>query len=569
MIAIEHPPPEAEIFAGLNNIIARSTSPQKSYESLKKQESSGPKAQPTPAKPKYQLWPTLKKTVSSSGRSTPDSGKMMRNPFKDGGLSRSHKISVPDLKQLATIDERSLDSRQYPIHERSNSAPGACAGAGIVRTHMIGCVGEACNRNVEQSGESSSPSRRIDKNRTCPVQSQSERHQPLNSSNLRRAAFDDPPEVPPKSPRLALRIPNMPVSSSGGDSSSTPVSGTTGGSQSSRPLEESPWTSSSNLLAQTCSSANQSSSENASTRAASPLGISASPCHKKNRTDGPNRPTAFEFGSEKPAAGVSNHKRGLSHDSVLKWGGQPPRKHAAFEARLDDREVTKQLPGIPIPNVPLGIPVYKALRVLPRTEIEALQKQAHNQAQKFEVLNRCDVKSLSRELRALQKRCDYLRETYNSLRAGRHSLHQRMILYLKSPRVSKFSREGILKQEEALFELDRSIDEWYSKLENAEQRRALVRQKLLEHLAATLVLRESHPEPAGTEKKTHVDNSHNTHNQHKTARKDVESIKIYADAEIQALFANIEKDMERMANSGSPLPHLPAVAYSPDMKASA
>lgn len=139
-----------------------------------------------------------------------------------------------------------------------------------------------------------------------------------------------------------------------------------------------------------------------------------------------------------------------------------------------------------------------------------------------------------------------------------------MILYLKSPRVSKFSREGILKQEEALFELDRSIDEWYSKLENAEQRRTLVRQKLLEHLAATLVLRESKPDPLILENRTYRDPSRKVHKSPKTARKDVESIKIYADAEIQALFANIEKDMERMANSESPPPMLRAVAFSPD-----
>lgn len=68
----------------------------------------------------------------------------------------------------------------------------------------------------------------------------------------------------------------------------------------------------------------------------------------------------------------------------------------AFEAREDDPEVTKQLPDVPLPNFPLGIPVDKAFRVLPRAEIETLQKQAHCQAQKFEVLNRCDVKSLSR-----------------------------------------------------------------------------------------------------------------------------------------------------------------------------
>jgi hypothetical protein len=46
----------------------------------------------------------------------------------------------------------------------------------------------------------------------------------------------------------------------------------------------------------------------------------------------------------------------------------------------------------------------------------------------------------------------------------------------------------MLKQEEALAELDSSIDEWVNKLEQAENRRTRVRQKLLEHVAAALTL---------------------------------------------------------------------------------
>jgi hypothetical protein len=45
-----------------------------------------------------------------------------------------------------------------------------------------------------------------------------------------------------------------------------------------------------------------------------------------------------------------------------------------------------------------------------------------------------------------------------------------------------------LKQEEALAELDLSIDDWVSKLEQAENRRTRVRQKLLEHVAAAITL---------------------------------------------------------------------------------
>jgi hypothetical protein len=54
--------------------------------------------------------------------------------------------------------------------------------------------------------------------------------------------------------------------------------------------------------------------------------------------------------------------------------------------------------------------------------------------------------------------------------------------------VAKFSYESMLKQEEALAELDASIDDWVSKLEKAENRRMRVRQKLLEHVAAAAIL---------------------------------------------------------------------------------
>jgi Up-regulated During Septation len=46
----------------------------------------------------------------------------------------------------------------------------------------------------------------------------------------------------------------------------------------------------------------------------------------------------------------------------------------------------------------------------------------------------------------------------------------------------------MLKQEEALAELDVSIDDWVNKLEQAENRRTRVRQKLLEHVAAAATL---------------------------------------------------------------------------------
>lgn len=119
-----------------------------------------------------------------------------------------------------------------------------------------------------------------------------------------------------------------------------------------------------------------------------------------------------------------------------------------------------------------------------------------------------------------------------------------MISYLKRGETVIFSRESLLKQEEALAELDVSIDEFILKLEQAENRRLRLRQKLLEHVAAALVLNpaaihdiaESTPprSPIKTESPTRIE------------RKDVESIKIYADGHVLNLFSDIEQAIGKM-----------------------
>lgn len=115
----------------------------------------------------------------------------------------------------------------------------------------------------------------------------------------------------------------------------------------------------------------------------------------------------------------------------------------------------------------------------------------------------------------------------------------------------QFSKERLLKQEEALVELDRSIDDWASKLERAENRRLRVRQKLLEHVAAALMLTTpvagemSPPSSAGT-----------TPEPLRYERKDVESIRIYADSkvldpdsQVLNLFTDIEQAIGRMCET--------------------
>lgn len=193
---------------------------------------------------------------------------------------------------------------------------------------------------------------------------------------------------------------------------------------------------------------------------------------------------------------------------------------------------------------------------------QSLHKQAYEQAGNFEVLNKGDVASLSRvsptitalrshaltqlqELRALDERCDYLRKTYKSLRAGRQKLHSRMISYLKRGETVIFSRESLLKQEEALAELDNSIDEFIAKLEQSENRRLRLRQKLLEHVAAALILsptmRGDAAETTPPRSPVKAENS-----PARAERKETESIKIYADGHVLNLFSDIEKAIGQM-----------------------
>lgn len=139
-------------------------------------------------------------------------------------------------------------------------------------------------------------------------------------------------------------------------------------------------------------------------------------------------------------------------------------------------------------QLPQGWRPSEAGQNLSSSDVMTLRKQALGQAERFEVLKIDDVESLSKELRRLDERTDYLRRTYTSLRAGRRNLHSRICQYLRSPRVAKFSHDAMLKQEEALAELDASIDDWVTKLEQAENRRMRVRQKLLEHVAAASIL---------------------------------------------------------------------------------
>lgn len=152
-----------------------------------------------------------------------------------------------------------------------------------------------------------------------------------------------------------------------------------------------------------------------------------------------------------------------------------------------------------------------------------------------------------------------------------------MISYLKRGETPIFSRESLIKQEEALAELDSSIDDWILKLEQAENRRLRVRQKLLEHVAAAAVMRPAISNPidlaaAAAEStpprspirspiqspssvvspiKTELPPKAPSPDPVEKERREVESIKIYADGHVLNLFNDIEQAIGRMCEQAA------------------
>jgi hypothetical protein len=122
-------------------------------------------------------------------------------------------------------------------------------------------------------------------------------------------------------------------------------------------------------------------------------------------------------------------------------------------------------------------------------------------------------------------------------------MHEKMREYLNSPR-EKLSRERIKTHQSAISELDNSIDDWTRTLEQADERKSKVQTLLLEHVAAVLTLklpgnsRDEAPTPPRSPGL--VDRSYSSE------RRELETIRIYADSGVASLLASIERELEMM-----------------------
>ncbi|CAN9433761.1 hypothetical protein CC77DRAFT_330810 [Alternaria alternata] len=411
-------------------------------------------------------------------------------------------------------------------HERSCSAPGTNWRTGPFGDAMMACV----------TGPSHVPAQIINAPPSSDLPNASGRPlSPILSPGatprpylkVQTASMDEEtrPQVPPKSPAVERKTSPAPLilnSKTSRPQMTTPASTTSGGNTplSAMDLRRSP---------------------NGSIPLPTPPSTFTNPFYASSPAS--NRGSPRTERRDPIATQSLAHNRNMSESSIMERG-RPKRRNSKRER---SRTVSEADGAEAIPDswkLPEGMRVSEAARRMSDADKKLLHKQAYDQAGNFEVLHKRDVASLSRELRALDERCDYLRKTYKSLRAGRQKLHGRMIAYLRRGETVIFSRESLLKQEEALAELDISIDEFILKLEQAENRRLRLRQKLLEHVAAAIVLNPSARDQVAETTPPRSPVKVDSPSRHQ--RKETESIKIYADGHVLNLFSDIEKAIGKM-----------------------
>ncbi|EFX01029.1 hypothetical protein CMQ_5971 [Grosmannia clavigera kw1407] len=475
---------------------------------------------------------------------TPPNGLRLR--IKEHNLTRRRKVSVPELGPMTTVQEIAMDSPTIPgrppLHERSISAPGTS----WRQHHLVDCMIPQTVYDDETSEPTDVSETQLDPPRCNSAQAVLS----PSTTNAKAAAKKAAAKAAsakatlhhPLSPKslTPLVIPAPRVHASCIRPAIAGLSGTGRGMRSGSnsadsalrsarsedsPRNRTPFTPLSASLLFTAPPSAVSATSSASTplSAASTLPTPLSAITPMSATEpraSPKPRAAAGEGAEKmgekrailarsaststrPAA---SHRRGQSESGSIMERGRPRKRSASREgastslgiassttamgtspkqtASLANRSAERRAFEL----LPRGWKAPEAAAMLGTAETMALATQALQQAARFEVLRREDVESLSRELRSLDERTEYLRSTYTSLRSGRRNLHSRICQYLRSPRVARFSHDAMLRQEEALAELDASIDDWVTKLEQAENRRTRVRQKLLEHVAAAATL---------------------------------------------------------------------------------
>ncbi|PTB69709.1 hypothetical protein BBK36DRAFT_1165952 [Trichoderma citrinoviride] len=450
---------------------------------LPENEKSSSKKTPQEGQGKYQLFPKGRQSPSPSNHSSvdPDTAFALalnsnKNTEKLGAIPalkiklnqqpivrRRKANNIPDLGPMTTVQEVAMDSPTIPglpaLRERAGSASQDESARDRAGPYKLGKA-------------TYTPPKQTDAQRR-PVGSQPPRLP--SPKRLAPLVIPEPQQLTflhdvqqPSPPPMLLRTDSAPLL--GNDSIPiqylTPISS----SDASRPASSGSVVFNSATTLPTPISASTSDAKSATAKQwEQPSSRSSS--HRRFASDSQS---AQHRGRTKKRS--EQHKKSNSHPTVPHTSSGEKKRSKSAEQRAFE-------------ELPSGCRPLQAVSQMSANDLGILRQQALGQAERFEVLQVDDVERLSKELRKLDERVEYLRRTYNSLRNGRRNFHSRICQYLRSPmRGSRLSADSMLRQEEALAELDASIDGWVIKLERAENRRTRVRQKLLEHIAAAAIL---------------------------------------------------------------------------------
>lgn len=497
---------------------------------------------------------------------------VLRMKIKEPITNRRRKISVPEIGPMTTVQELAMDSPTIPgrppIHERSQSVPVSTnrkkLGENAI-SFLSGPVPDEKAEIMEQKTFNDENQEETLQNTTDsmpvkPILDSSAASQPpisvpvihteqgslvqqpsrfpLLKPKIPKVNINtdsQPPEVPPKQPKALQEsqssapksLPFIPISSwSSAFSATFSVSTPTTSPLSEGRFSPKPW-SFGRSSPKTWSIPSRSSPKSSPTSSTSSLKLHSqksetsllSEAGKLGSNRGHVRHSSEDISELKSDDRGSYEQR--SNVNVASKENQPTNQtsdsplESTSNSTNHDRnsDLTDSSCSLPesqcFLSLPSGHPPSSVSQNLSPTELSHLQNQALSQAFRFEVLSSRDVASLSKELRALDERCEFLRKTHHSLRNDRQSLHARLCSNLRNQRVGRFSCEVLLKLEVNLSELDRCIDACVSKFELAENRRMRLRQKLLEHVAAAAVVEIQNPADSKmqSKKRMHQDTS--------------------------------------------------------------
>ncbi|KAM7218200.1 Up-regulated During Septation domain containing protein [Rhypophila decipiens] len=507
---------DSDDISSFNNYISRALTPQPSNESLGRESPSGEKPfvwrMMHQSERKYQLFPKGKQPAAAPGKSLdPEqafalamgqngeqndrttTGTGLRIRIKEHNLIRRRKVSVPELGPMTTVQEVAMDSPTIPgrppLHERSISAPGTSW-----KPQQADNLGLHRDQSLDERPE-------LDDTRQTVIEDGRllhETRQPLSPKSLAPLVI---PNATSAVPRLTRQLSLSRLRAGSAPIETTLRSARTDDS----PKARTPYTPLSAALTPLSAATSTMTTSTLPTPVSAPIEARSSPKPWERPAPGPGStlkettvtvPDPFSTPRAPEQIERTNmataHRRNQSDTGSIMERGRPRKRNESISGSIAPKRTaskrSKSAERRAFEQLPRGWKASEAVNMLSQSEVTSIQKQALEQAARFEVLRKEDVDGLSRELRQLDERTEYLRRTYTSLRAGRRNLHTRICQYLRSPRTATFSHASILKQEEALAELDSSIDDWVMKLEQAENRRTRVRQKLLEHVAAAATL---------------------------------------------------------------------------------